>query len=186
MSSEVRFCTACGHAVEKRVPAGDHLPRHVCPACGHVQYFNPRIITGVIPLWQERILLCRRAIQPRLGFWTFPAGFLELHETASAGAAREAREEAAIEVTDLQLNSVITVPHVSQIYMIHYGQMRSAEHRPTAESSETHLVDEAKIPWDEIAFPTIFSGLKRFLADRAAGQFSVHSLDLHWPTKKSG
>ncbi len=183
MIVSARFCNACGTAVELRIPEGDHLSRAVCPACGHIQYFNPRVIAGVVAEWQGKILMCRRAIEPRRGFWTFPAGFLELGETHAAGAARETIEEAQAEVGHLQLMAVISVPHVSQIYMVHRGQLRSAHHGPTLESSETRLMDEAEIPWSEIAFPTIFHGLKFFFADRAAGVFPVHTLDLHWPAR---
>lgn len=184
MIEDIRHCTACGHAVEIRTPADDHQPRHVCPACGHVQYRNPKVIVGVIPEWDGRILLCKRAIHPRHGLWTFPAGFLELNETSAEGAAREAREESQADVEVQDVLAVIGVPHVSQLYVIHRGRLRSDHHGPTPESSETRLVTEAEIPWDQIAFPTIWQSLKFFCDDRAAGVRTVHTLDLHWPTKK--
>lgn len=185
MIDDIRHCTACGHAVETRIPDGDHQARQVCPACGHVHYRNPKIIVGVIPEADDgRILLCKRAIQPRLGLWTFPAGFLELNETTAEGAAREAREESQADVEVDGVLAVIGVPHVSQLYIIHRGRLRSPHHSPTPESSETVLVHEAEIPWDAIAFPTIWQSLKFFVADRAAGRHQTHALDLHWPTKK--
>ncbi|MDP9142692.1 MAG: NUDIX hydrolase [Pseudomonadota bacterium] len=179
------FCNACGHAVEHRVPAGDHLPRHVCPSCGHIQYQNPKVIAGVIPEWEDgRILMCRRNIEPRLGLWTFPAGFLEQGETTAEGAAREAHEESMARVHVGQLLMVINVPYVSQVYMVHCGRLLSAEFGPTPESSEVRLMREDEIPWDEIAFPTIFHSLKQFFSDRGAGQFSTHSMDLSYRPRR--
>jgi ADP-ribose pyrophosphatase YjhB (NUDIX family) len=180
MIPETRYCNACGNAVEFRVPVDDHLPRHICPSCGHIQYRNPKVIVGVIPEWEDgRILMCRRNIEPRLGLWTFPAGFMEMHETSAAGAAREAREESLAEVDVDTLLMVINVPYVSQVYMIHCGRMLSDHYGPTPESSEVLLMREDEIPWDAIAFPTIWHSLKHFFADRANNrQFVTHTLDL--------
>jgi ADP-ribose pyrophosphatase YjhB (NUDIX family) len=181
-----RFCNLCGHGVEHRIPDGDHLPRAVCPQCGNIQYRNPKAIVGIIPEWQDgRILMCRRAIQPRHGLWTFPAGFLENSETSGDGAAREAAEEALADVEPLDLFMVINVPYVSQVYLIHRGRLREASFGPTNESSEVRLMREDEIPWDEIAFPTIFHSLKRFFEDRARGSYSIHTLDLtHRPSRR--
>jgi len=185
MYADTRFCNACGHAVEFRVPDGDHLPRHLCPSCGHIQYRNPKLIVGVIPEAADgRVLMCRRNIEPRLGLWTFPAGFMELGETSAQGAAREALEEAQADVEVDGLLMVINVPYVSQVYMIHRGHLRKDHYGPTFESSEVRLMDESEIPWDEIAFPTIWHSLKQFFADRRQGQYSTHSLDLsHRPPR---
>lgn len=180
--TSVKFCNLCGSPVEHRVPEGDHLPRHVCEGCGHVQYFNPRVIVGCIPEWEDgRILMCRRNIEPRLGLWTFPAGFLELGETTAQGAARETIEESQADVEVGGLLAVITVPYVSQLYMIHRGRLRNPHHGPTPESSETRLMSEDEIPWEHIAFPTIWHSLRFYFADRAAGHFSIHTLELIRP-----
>ncbi|WP_043114951.1 NUDIX hydrolase [Solimonas soli] len=179
MYADTRFCNACGHAVEFRVPDGDHLPRHVCPSCGHVQYLNPKLIVGVIPEAADgRVLMCKRNIEPRLGLWTFPAGFMELGETSAQGAAREALEEAQADVEVDALLMVINVPYVSQVYMIHRGRLRKEHYGPTFESSEVRLMQESEVPWDDIAFPTIRHSLKQFFADRRAGHYATHSLDL--------
>lgn len=179
MDLEIRHCNACGHAVEQRVPDGDHLPRHVCPACGHIQYRNPKVIVGVVPEAPDgRILMCRRAIEPRLGLWTFPAGFMELGETSGEGAAREAREEALADVAIGGLLMVINVPYVSQVYMIHRGRMTSERFGPTHESSEVRLMREDEIPWDDIAFPTIWHSLKAYFEDRRQGVERTHHVDL--------
>jgi ADP-ribose pyrophosphatase YjhB (NUDIX family) len=175
----MKYCSECGQPVERRVPAGDHLPREVCPACGTVHYRNPKVIVGCVPEYEDRILMCRRAIEPRLGLWTFPAGFLELGETSAAGAAREALEEAQAEVEPGELFVVINVPYVSQVYLIHRARLKAPAFGPTIESSEVTLMREDQIPWDRIAFPTIYHGLKCFFVDRAAGVTGrVHTLDL--------
>lgn len=185
MTIEVKYCNACGSAVEHRVPEGDHLPRHVCPRCGHIQYFNPRIIVGCIPEWEDgRILMCRRAIEPRLGLWTFPAGFMEMGETSAQGAARETREESQADVEVGELLVMINVPYISQLYVVHRGRMRSAHHGPTPESTETRLMAEGEIPWEEIAFPTVLHSLRFFFEDRAAGRERIHTLELsHRPRR---
>ncbi|WP_200769549.1 NUDIX hydrolase [Fontimonas thermophila] len=179
MHAEIRYCNVCGQPVEFRIPPGDHLPRHVCTRCGHVQYRNPKVIVGVIPEWGDgRVLMCRRNIEPRLGLWTFPAGFMEQGETSAAGAAREAREESRAEVEVGPLLMVINVPYVSQVYMIHRGRLLSPHFGPTPESSEVVLMAESEIPWDKIAFPTIWHGLRAFFEDRRRGVWTTHVLDL--------
>lgn len=175
----MKFCGDCGHEVELKVPPGDHVPRHVCPACGAIHYRNPKAIVGCVPEWEDgRVLMCRRAIEPRLGRWTFPAGFLEMGESSGQGAAREAFEEAGAEVEVGELFVVINVPYVSQVYLIHRGRLKRPQFGPTVESSEVVLMREDEIPWDQIAFPTIWHGLKFFFADRASGHTGIHALDL--------
>lgn len=179
MIPHVKFCNVCASPVDFHVPPGDHLPRHVCAACGHIQYFNPRVIVGCVPEWEDgRVLMCRRNIEPRFGLWTFPAGFMELDETSGQGAARETREEAQADVEIGGLLAVINVPYVSQVYVVHRGRMRTPNHGPTPESSETRLMREDEIPWDQIAFPTVLHSLRFFFADRAAGRSDIHTLDL--------
>jgi ADP-ribose pyrophosphatase YjhB (NUDIX family) len=175
----MNFCSHCGKAVELKVPDGDHFPRHVCTSCGNVHYVNPKVIVGCVPEWEDgRILMCRRAIEPRLGLWTFPAGFMEIGETSGEGAARETHEEADAEVEIGDLFVVINVPYVSQIYMIHRGRMKTARHGATHESSETRLMREEEIPWEEIAFPTIYHSLRFFFEDRRQGIKGFHAMDL--------
>jgi len=175
----MKFCSACGHPLELRTPKGDHLPRHVCVHCGAVHYRNPKVIAGCVPEAADgRILMCRRAIEPRLGLWTIPAGFLELNETSRDGAARETLEETQAKVEVGELFAVIGVPQVSQIYMIHRARLLGEHHGPTDESLETRLMREDEIPWDEIAFPTIYHSLKFFFEDRAHGRQGFHAIDL--------
>lgn len=187
MTPVIKFCNVCGHGVDLRVPPDDHLERHVCGHCGNIQYLNPKAIVGIVPEAEDgRVLMCRRNIEPRLGLWTFPAGFMELGETSGDGAAREAREEAQAEVEPLELIAVINVPYVSQVYLIHRGRLRGTHFGPTAESSEVRLMREDEIPWDEIAFPTIYNGLKFFFEDRARGVRGFHALDLHYKPRAPG
>jgi ADP-ribose pyrophosphatase YjhB (NUDIX family) len=175
----MKYCARCGKEVELRVPEGDHAPRHVCTACGEVHYRNPKVIVGCVPEWEDRILMCRRDIEPRRGFWTFPAGFLELRETSAEGAAREALEESRAAVDIGELFTVINCPDVGQLYLIYRARMRSAEFGATPESSEVVLMREDEIPWDQIAFRTIYHSLRHFYADRAAGVTGkVHVFDL--------
>lgn len=185
MLNQVKFCNLCGAPVEHRVPEGDNLPRHICSACGHIQYFNPRVIVGCVPEWEDgRILMCKRNIAPRLGKWTVPAGFMELGETSAQGAARETIEESEAEVEIGGLLAVINVPYVSQVYVMHRGRMKTAHHAATPESSETRLVAESEVRWDEIAFPTIYHSLKYFFEDRAAGVERIHSKDILYRPKR--
>ncbi|QHS08937.1 zinc ribbon domain-containing protein [Sinimarinibacterium sp. NLF-5-8] len=185
MLPETKFCNVCGHAASARIPSGDNRLRHVCDHCGHIQYENPKVIAGVIAQASDgRVLMCRRNIAPRLGLWTFPAGFMEQGETSAQGAAREGQEEsqAIIEVGSLLM--VINVPYVSQIYMVHQGRLPDAmPFGPTPESSEVVLMREDEIPWEDIAFPTIWHSLKQFFADRRRGHFETHVLDLIQPSQ---
>ena len=177
----MKFCSACGSPVEVRIPDdGDHLPRHVCTVCQTIHYINPKVIVGVIPeAGDGRVLMCRRNIEPRKGKWTFPAGFMELGETTAQGAAREGLEESLATIQVQDLLCLITVTYVSQIYAIHRGRLADGmAFGPTTESSEVVLMREDEIPWNEIAFPTIYQSLKYFFVDRAEGVQRFHSLDL--------
>jgi ADP-ribose pyrophosphatase YjhB (NUDIX family) len=174
----MKFCSECGQTVSLVTPQGDHLPRHVCDACATIHYRNPRVIVGAICEWEGRILMCRRDIEPRRGLWTFPAGFLEIGETTADGAARETLEEAGADVEIEDLCAMINVPYIAQVYLTYRARMRSPKHHPTPESSETALIRPEDIPWDELAFPTIWHSLKFWMADRESGDRSFHSLDL--------
>jgi ADP-ribose pyrophosphatase YjhB (NUDIX family) len=174
----MNFCSNCGERVQQRIPPGDHLPRFVCDACGTIHYQNPRIITGCVPEHEGRILLCRRAIEPRRGFWTIPAGFMENGETPQQGAAREAYEEA---LADVEIGSLLVIASVTRAHQVHVffrGKLRSGSFGPGPESLEVELVDPAAIPWPEIAFPSTQFALERFLEDRAAGLERHHFAEL--------
>lgn len=158
-----------------RVPDdGDTKERAVCPACHTVHYINPLNVVGMICEWDNKILLCKRNIEPRWGKWTLPAGFMELGETTAQGAARETVEEAGAQVGTPQLFSVISVVHVGQVHLFYRAPLLSAHLDPGHESLEARLFDAADIPWDELAFRTVKESLEHYLADRQSGQFGVH------------
>jgi ADP-ribose pyrophosphatase YjhB (NUDIX family) len=174
----MKYCSHCGNEVIQRVPAGDNLPRHVCDACDTIHYQNPNIVTGCIPVWGDRILLCRRAIEPRYGLWTLPAGFMENDETTAEGAAREAMEEANARLSDLALYGLFNLPHINQVYTMFRGILVDGQAHPGSESLETRLFAEDEIPWEELAFPVIRETLELFFEDRRAGAFPVHMGDI--------
>jgi ADP-ribose pyrophosphatase YjhB (NUDIX family) len=174
----MKFCSVCGHEVSLRVPPGDNRERSVCANCGTIHYLNPRNVVGTIPVWRDRILLCRRAIEPRYGFWTLPAGFMEMGETTSAAAARETLEEAGARVEVLELFSLLNVPHVNQVHLFYRARLLDDEIAAGDESLEVNLFDESDIPWQEIAFPTVTETLQLFFADRANGRYTMHTGDI--------
>jgi ADP-ribose pyrophosphatase YjhB (NUDIX family) len=175
VTAGMKFCSQCGEAVTLRVPDGDNLPRHVCDACGTVHYQNPKIVVGCIAEWEDRILLCKRAIEPRYGLWTLPAGFMENGETVQQGAARETLEEARAQVAVGPLYTLFNLPHISQVYMLFRARLESLDFGPGAESLETRLMREEEIPWGELAFPVIAESLKLYYRDRVAGRFPLRS-----------
>ena len=175
----IKHCRQCGSAVEQRIPDdGDTKPRAVCPACHTIHYVNPLNVVGTIPVWGEKVLLCKRNIEPRKGRWTLPAGFMELGETTAEGAARETVEEAGAQFEMHALFSLINVARVGQVHLFYRATLLSPEFAPGTETQEAELFDEADIPWDEIAFRTVKETLEQFFADRRAGHFGFHTLDI--------
>jgi ADP-ribose pyrophosphatase YjhB (NUDIX family) len=174
----MNFCPDCAAPVILRVPEGDHRPRYICTHCGHVHYQNPRIVAGVVAEWHGSILLCRRAIEPRRGFWTIPAGFLENGESVPAGALRETAEEALAEVELGSLLAVISVLHSQQVHMMFRARLCDGRHGAGEESLEARLYDEADIPWPEIAFTSVRFALERYFEDRRAGREGLHFHDI--------
>lgn len=171
--SPIRFCTRCGTRVIITIPEGDNRQRHVCTACGEIQYQNPKIVTGCIPVCGNRILLCKRAIDPRMGYWTIPAGFMENDETLEQGAIRETWEEAMAKVTDLQLYQIFDVPRINQVYILYRANLAEPGNFGAGpESLEVQLVPLDAIPWDEMAFLVIRKTLERYLEDWRIGSFT--------------
>ena len=170
----MKFCSNCGAPVALKVPPGDSLPRHVCDACNTIHYQNPRLVVGCIPEWEDRILLCRRAIEPRYGLWTVPAGYMENGETTVQGAARETLEEANARVEVGALYAIFNIPHISQVYMLFRARLLDADFSAGAETLETRLFSEADIPWDEIAFATVRQTLNHYYNDRKQGEYRFH------------
>jgi ADP-ribose pyrophosphatase YjhB (NUDIX family) len=174
----MNFCSNCGSPVVLKVPEGDLLPRHVCENCHTIHYLNPKIVVGSVPEFEGRILLCKRGIEPRLGFWTIPAGFMENDETLEAGAAREAREEALIEVEIGSLLLLANVTHARQVHVFFRSRMLNPHFGVTHESLEVKLLDAADIPWNELAFPSTECALRSYLEDRAAGVERHHVAEM--------
>ncbi|ROO33650.1 ADP-ribose pyrophosphatase [Salinisphaera orenii YIM 95161] len=174
MPKAMRFCPDCGAPVEYRIPTGDDRERAVCTATGDIFYENPRNVVGCIVEHEGAILMCRRAIEPRLGFWTLPAGFLELGETTPDGAARETREEACAEVADVELFAMLDVTHIGQVHIFYRARLVGEHFAAGPESAYVTLQREDEIDWPQLAFPTIHRTLERYFADRARGHFSLH------------
>lgn len=170
----MNYCSHCGQPVTLKIPDGDNLPRHVCEACDAVHYINPRMVVGCIVEWEGAILLCRRAIEPRYGYWTAPAGFMERGETVEEGAAREVREEAMARVEVGSLVALVNVPHVDQVHFLFRARLLDGRFGAGDETLDAALYDEQDIPWDELAFPSVRFGLERYLDDRRAGREQLH------------
>ncbi|MCP1726261.1 ADP-ribose pyrophosphatase YjhB (NUDIX family) [Natronospira proteinivora] len=177
----MKYCSECATPISVRIPEGDSLPRYVCNHCGTIHYRNPRVVVGCVPQWQDRILLCRRAIEPRHGYWTVPAGFLENDETTREGAARETREEACAEVTIGSALSMTHVVHVNQIHLMYRAQMNQADFAAGEESLEVALFRRTEIPWDELAFPSIRFCLESYFADLDRDREDFHIQDVRRP-----
>lgn len=177
--SPIKHCRNCGTAVSYRVPDdGDTKERAVCPACGTIHYENPLNVVGTVPHWEDRVLLCKRNIEPRWGKWTLPAGFMELNETTSQGAARETDEEAGAKFEMEGLFSVMNVERVGQVHLYYRARLLSDQFHPGHETIEARLFTEAEIPWDELAFRTVKETLSCYFADRRNGAYNIHVIDI--------
>ncbi len=184
MNPAPRFCPQCGSAkVEFRVPHGDDRERHVCADCGHIHYLNPKLVVGTIPVWGDQVLLCKRAIEPRYGLWTLPAGFMEEGETLEEGAARETLEEAKARVTIEQMYVTLSLPEISQVYVMFRAKLENLDFGPGVESLDVRLFKEADIPWDQLAFRTIETTLRHYFADRVSGVFPARLGELRRPVR---
>ena len=174
----MKFCPNCAAPIAQRVPPGDSLPRYLCDACGSIHYQNPKMVLGCLPEWENRLLLCRRAIEPRYGYWTLPAGFMENGESTGEGAARETLEEAGARVELIAPFSMISVPYVNQVHVFFRARLLDLDFKPGEESLEVVLFEEARVPWKDIAFRTVGLTLKHWFADRACSSFGFHAEDV--------
>jgi len=183
----MKFCSECAHPVSLQTPPDDNRPRFVCDNCGAIHYQNPKMVIGSIPRWERdgevKVLLCRRAIEPRHGYWTLPAGFMENAETTTDAAVRETEEEAGAHIKLGPLFSLINVPHVHQVHLFYLAELRDLDYAAGTESLEVAMFSEAEIPWAEIAFPTVDYTLRAFFADVAKvrtgdGGFGLHTDDI--------
>ncbi|WP_216636607.1 NUDIX hydrolase [Endozoicomonas ascidiicola] len=184
IGSAIRYCSACGHQTRKEVPEGDQRERDVCDHCHTIHYVNPRVVTGCLPVYQGKVLLCKRAIEPRKGFWTLPGGFMELGETIEQGALRETWEEACANVTIESLYILFNVVHVGHLSAFFLSTLERPEFAPGDESEEVALFSEEEIPWDALAFSTIATTLKYYFSDRQSGVFPMRIEAVNPPAER--
>ena len=180
----MKYCSGCGEKVEQKIPEDDTRHRYVCDSCDTIHYQNPNIVAGTIPVYEGKILLCRRAIEPRHGFWTLPAGFMENQETTMEAAARETWEEAEARVKMNSLFTVINVPQIDQVHMYFLASLIDGKFGVGVESLECELFEEEDVPWDELSFPTVKRTLKLYFEDRQRGEFSTHVSDIFREPRK--
>ncbi len=174
----MKYCSQCGSKGDYHIPAGDDRPRFVCAGCQTIHYDNPKLVVGCIPLWEQRILLCRRAIEPRYGKWTIPAGFLEIGETVQDGAKRETFEEAGARVEGLKPYALYNLSFVGQVYLIFLSHLIDGKFHAGHESIAVSLFEEHEIPWDEMAFPVIRKVLHQYFKDVSKERFNFHIGDI--------
>ena len=174
----MKYCPHCGAPVEIRIPPGDNLARHVCTRCATIHYLNPKLVVGCVSEWQGQVLLCRRAIEPRHGRWTLPAGFMENGESTTQAALRETLEEACARVVIDDLFALVNVPHINQVHLFYRGRLLDTDFAAGVESLETALFSEDDIPWPELAFGSVTRCLAAYFADRRAGGFRFHEDEL--------
>jgi ADP-ribose pyrophosphatase YjhB (NUDIX family) len=190
----MKFCSECASPVSLSIPAGDNRPRFVCSNCGAIHYQNPKMVLGSIPVWERdgelQVLLCKRAIEPRLGYWTLPAGFMENDETTSEAAIRETVEEAGAHIKLGKLYTLLNVSRVHQVHMFYLAELLDLDFAPGEESLDVQMFSEAEIPWDDLAFPTIRTTLELFFADRRkirdGGSYGFHTQDIHRAMRSDG
>jgi ADP-ribose pyrophosphatase YjhB (NUDIX family) len=175
----IRHCRQCGASVVYRLPDdGDTKQRAICSACHTVHYENPLNVVGTVPMLGDKVLLCKRNIEPRKGKWTLPAGFMELDETTAEGAARETLEEAGAQFEMGPLFSLLNVRRVGQVHFFYRATLLNDQFDPGQETMEARLFAEEDIPWDELSFRTVRETLLRYFADRRAGEFGIHCVDV--------
>ena len=182
----MKYCSNCAHEVVRKIPEGEDRERDVCPSCGEIFYVNPKVIVGCIPTVGDQVLLCKRAIEPRYGKWTLPAGFMENRETTAEGAAREMREEAEARAVDMALYRIFDVPHISQVYVFYRCEVLDGQFGAGSESLESQLYSEADIPWDELAFPVVIEMLREFFEDRKTQDFPVRNSTIRYQKRRAG
>lgn len=185
----MKFCSECAHPVELSIPAGDNRPRYVCAHCETIHYQNPKMVVGSLPVWENdgqlQVLLCKRAIEPRYGYWTLPAGFMENNESTADAAIRETVEEAGANIELGKLFTLLNVVQAHQVHLFYLARLRDLDFAPGIESLDVKLFAQHEIPWDELAFPTIRTTLELFFADRVnireGGEYGFHTYDVNRP-----
>lgn len=174
----MKFCTLCGHSLTLRIPASDDRERHVCDSCGHVHYVNPRIIVCALPCFEDKVLLCKRAIEPRYGLWTLPGGFMEMGESTMEAAARETLEEAGAHIEVLELYAMYHILHIDQVHLFYRARLRDLAYTAGQESLEVRLLRESEVPWAEMAFPAVTDTLRQYFRDLPSRHFPLRLADV--------
>lgn len=174
----MKYCSHCAGQIKTEIPEGDNLPRHICTQCDLIFYSNPKIVSGCLPIYEDKVLLCKRAIEPCYGLWTLPAGYMENGESTQEGALRETREEANAEVKLISLYTLTSITHVNQVQFIYLANLPVPEFSSSSESLEVRLFSEAEIPWDQLAFQTIRNALKFYFEDRKSDHFPLREITL--------
>lgn len=177
----MNYCSQCGSPVKFEIPEADNRPRHICTQCHYIHYSNPKLVAGCLPVFEEKILLCKRAIEPRNGYWTLPAGYMENGESTRHAAQRETLEEANARVSDLQLYTITSVIPVSHVQLIYLAQLDDLNFSAGDETTDVRLFSEHEIPWDHLAFQTIRNALHFYFEDRKNGTFPTRHVDLEMP-----
>jgi ADP-ribose pyrophosphatase YjhB (NUDIX family) len=177
----MKYCHHCAAPLVLRIPEGDEKSRYCCPSCDSIFYQNPKNVVGTLPFYGDQVLLCKRAIHPRIGKWTLPAGYMENGESSLAGAIRETEEEAGalVNVSQDSLYTLFNLPSINQVYMFFRAELTNLDFAPGVESLEVALFHEAEIPWSELAFPVVKSTLEHYFADRLSQHFPVRMFDVH-------
>ena len=175
----MNYCPVCGSSeISLKIPDGDNRERYVCSNCGTIHYSNPNVVVGTIPCYEDKILLCKRGIEPRYGLWTLPAGFLENGESLSDGAKRETKEETQADVEMGMIYSIFNIPQINQIYVIHLAKLRDLNFGPTSESLEVKLFKEDEIPYEELAFPFVPKTIEHYYQCLEKDSFTLHTEDI--------
>lgn len=182
----MKYCSQCGSAVHQKIPEGDNRQRYVCNQCETIHYQNPRIIAGCLPIYQDQVLLCKRAIEPGYGLWTLPAGFMENGETTREGAQRETLEEACAQVTLKTLYTLTSITPINQVQIFYLAELAEPDFAAGDETLEARLFFEHEIPWDQIAFRTVINALKLYFEDRKLGHFPLRHFDMHGDKNRVG
>ena len=174
----MKYCSQCGEKVSLQIPENDNRERYVCQHCDTIHYQNPKIITGCLPIYQDKVLLCKRAIEPRVGYWTLPAGFMENNETLEQAAMRETHEEATATVTIDSLYTIFNLPHIHQVYIFFKSSLAKPDFSPGIESLDVQLFNENEIPWDNLAFPVVRVILEFYFEDRKSDFYPIRVEDI--------
>jgi ADP-ribose pyrophosphatase YjhB (NUDIX family) len=178
IQQNIHYCKACGSPTRYAVPEHEQMARAICTRCALVHYENPLNVVGTIPAWGEQVLLCKRNIEPRRGFWTLPAGFMELGETAAQGAMRETIEEAGAHIELQDLYALLNVVHVGQVHFFYRAKLLNTSFNPGVESTEVRLFSQAQVPWNELAFRTVSTTLEHYFKDQSRGHYELVCVDL--------